>query len=175
MAYQTNRLAKEHPVMAKNRSWYPWQPDTDSPLHPVLRQVHDDRTLGERVADRIASFGGSWPFIFIFIALIVGWALLNAVVLGQLLHHRQFDPYPFIALNLVLSATAGLQAPVIMMSQNRATKRDEVLATHHYEETRKIDELLRTNTDLTEKVHRLSEQIHTLTSEVRQRVVGSAP
>jgi uncharacterized membrane protein len=61
--------------------------------------VHDDRTFGERVADQMAAFGGSWPFIFLFIALILAWAALNTVVLGRLLHHRQFDPYPYIALN----------------------------------------------------------------------------
>jgi uncharacterized membrane protein len=103
--------------------------------------------------------------------------------LARVLHHRQFDPYPYIALNLALSATAGLQAPIIMMSQNRAAARDEALAGHHYEESQKIEnivenqralleqnteitkqvqELLTRNTDLTQKVHDLTEKIHTL-------------
>ncbi|HYU92629.1 MAG TPA: DUF1003 domain-containing protein, partial [Actinomycetota bacterium] len=84
-----------------------------------MKEVHEDRTFGERVADAVAKFGGSWPFIFVFLGLILAWMVLNAVFLARLLHHKQFDPYPFIALNLVLSALAGLQAPIIMMSQNR--------------------------------------------------------
>ena len=153
---------------------FPWHRARVRPAHPALRRVHDDRTFGERVADEMAGFGGSWPFIFVFAGLILAWAALNTVVLARLSHHRQFDPYPYIALNLVLSAVAGLQAPVIMMSQNRAAARDEALAAHHYDETQKIDELLRVNTDLTEKVHRLSEQIHALTVEVRAQLAGSS-
>lgn len=135
--------------------------------HPALQQLADDRTLGQRVADRIAAFGGSWPFIFLFLGLIVGWMVVNTVLLQRVLGHKAFDPYPYIALNLCLSGLAGLQAPIIMMSQNRAAARDETLAAHHYDETRKIDELLRQNTDLTEKVHALTEHIHELTVELR--------
>jgi uncharacterized membrane protein len=81
------------------------------------------------------------------------------------LHHRAFDPFPFIALNLILSALAGLQAPIIMMSQNRAAARDEILAHHHYEETQKIDDLLRSNTDFTTQVRDLAQKIHNLTEK----------
>ena len=130
--------------------------------HPVIKKEHDSRTLGERVADSVARFGGSWPFIFIFLGVIAGWMFLNVVVLERMLHHQQFDPYPFIALNLMLSAMAGLQAPIIMMSQNRASARDEALAAHHYEESTKMDVLLVANTDLTQKVHDLTQQIHDL-------------
>ena len=84
-----------------------------------------------------------------------------------MLHHKQFDPYPFIALNLVLSALAGLQAPIIMMSQSRAAARDEALAGHHYMESQRAErilgtlrELLETNTDLTKQVHELTTEIH---------------
>ncbi len=157
--------------MARSHSLFPWRRRGNGPAHPALRRVHDSRTFGERIADQIAGFGGSWPFIFVFLGLIVAWALLNTAVLGRVLHDRQFDPYPYIALNLVLSALAGLQAPVIMMSQNRAAARDEALAAHHYDETRKIDQLLRVNTELTEKVHQLSEQIHGLTVDVRSHLV----
>ncbi|HYU92759.1 MAG TPA: DUF1003 domain-containing protein, partial [Actinomycetota bacterium] len=104
------------------------------------------------------------------------WMVLNAVFLARLLHHKQFDPYPFIALNLVLSALAGLQAPIIMMSQNRAAARDEALAGHHYVEALKdeqmlitLGELLQANTDLTKQVHELTKEIHQVVAK------GSGP
>src|SRR5215471_11801617 len=128
--------------------------------HPVLQKEHDARTLGERVADEIASFGGSWPFIFIFLGLIFGWMILNTLVIQHAVHGQAFDPYPYIALNLVLSGLAGIQAPIIMMSQNRAAARDELLAQHHYEETQKLDQLLQANTDLTQRVHDLTQKVH---------------
>jgi uncharacterized membrane protein len=159
----TGASAASSPGTARN-SLFPWRHSRHD--HPALQQAHDDRTLGERVADQIASFGGSWPFIFIFLALILGWMLLNTLIIGHLAHAKSFDPYPYIALNLVLSGLAGIQAPIIMMSQNRAAARDELLAGHHYDETQKIDQLLRSNTDLTEQVHDLTERIHQLTEQL---------
>jgi uncharacterized membrane protein len=132
----------------------------------VLQQEHDERTTGERVADQIASFGGSWPFIFIFLGLIVAWMLINTVLIHDMLRGKAFDPYPYIALNLVLSGLAGIQAPIIMMSQNRAAARDEALAQHHYEETQKIDQLLQANTDLTQQIHDLTQKVHVLTEQL---------
>jgi uncharacterized membrane protein len=139
-----------------------------------VKEVHDDRTFGERVADSVARFGGSWPFFFVFLGLIVGWMVLNAVLLAHLLHHKQFDPYPFIALNLILSALAGLQAPIIMMSQNRAAAR-EALAGHHYMESMKgehmlvaLHELLQANTDLTKQVHELATEIHEVVAKEKR-------
>ncbi|HVB07103.1 MAG TPA: DUF1003 domain-containing protein [Acidimicrobiales bacterium] len=151
-------------------SWFPWRHPARH-QHPALQEAHDGRTLGERVADQIASFGGSWPFIFLFLGMIAAWMLVNSVLLSHLLHHKGFDPYPFIALNLILSALAGLQAPIIMMSQNRAAARDEILAQHHYEETQKIDDLLRSNTDLTRQVHDLTTKIHLLA----ERLAAASP
>jgi uncharacterized membrane protein len=86
-------------------------------------------TMGQRLADRIASFGGSWQFISIFGAVLVGWMVLNSYVLAA----RPFDPYPYILLNLLLSSLAAIQAPVIMMSQNRQEDRDRARATHDYQ------------------------------------------
>jgi uncharacterized membrane protein len=146
-------------------SWFPWRHPRKH-QHPVLQAAHDDRTLGERVADQIASFGGSWPFIFIFLGLIVGWMLINTVVIGRLAHGKAFDPFPYIALNLVLSAMAGIQAPIIMMSQNRSAARDELLAQHHYGETMAIDRLLQANTDLTREVRDLTQKVHALTEQL---------
>jgi uncharacterized membrane protein len=88
----------------------------------------DRLTVGQRVADRVAAFGGSWTFILLFGAIIAAWIGGNA----GLLLSRPFDPYPFILLNLVLSTLAALQAPVIMMSQNRQAARDRLEAEHDY-------------------------------------------
>ena len=119
------------------------------------------------MADAVAKFGGSWPFVFLFLGMIAFWMVLNTLLLARVLHGDQFDPYPYIALNLALSAMAGLQAPIIMMSQNRGAARDEALAAHHYDESQKMEKLLETqrqildeNTDLTKQVHELTVQIH---------------
>lgn len=93
-------------------------------------QVDEERaTLGGRVADRVAGFGGSWTFIGIFAGTLLVWIGVNAFVLSQ----RAFDPYPFILLNLVLSCLAAIQAPVIMMSQNRRESKDRARAEHDYQ------------------------------------------
>ena len=81
------------------------------------------------MADRVAEFGGSWTFIMLFAAFLVAWALINTIVLAT----RAFDPYPFIFLNLLLSMIAAVQAPIIMMSQNRQGKKDRENAEHDYE------------------------------------------
>jgi uncharacterized membrane protein len=155
-----------HEHLQPRSSWFPWRHARPRQAHPALQQAEDDRTYGERVADEIASFGGSWPFIFIFIAIIIAWMLINTLLIGHLIHGKAFDPYPYIALNLLLSALAGLQAPIIMMSQNRAAARDEVLAQHHYEETQKIDALLQANTELTKEIRDLTEKVHGLTQQL---------
>jgi uncharacterized membrane protein len=86
-------------------------------------------TFGDRLSDRIAAFGGSWRFIIIFMTIILVWIAINSYVLLA----RPFDPYPFILLNLVLSCLAALQAPVIMMSQNRQEAKDRLRAEHDYQ------------------------------------------
>jgi CRP/FNR family cyclic AMP-dependent transcriptional regulator len=86
-------------------------------------------TLGARVADRVAAFGGSWTFIFTFGGVLLFWVILNTVALFR----DHFDPYPFILLNLFLSMIAALQAPVIMMSQNRQAAKDRLKADADYE------------------------------------------
>jgi uncharacterized membrane protein len=87
------------------------------------------QTFGDRLADTIARIGGSWSFIMGFIAFLIVWTVGNV----WLLTRDAFDPYPFIFLNLVLSMVAALQAPVIMMAQNRQTERDRIDAAHDYE------------------------------------------
>jgi uncharacterized membrane protein len=100
-------------------------------VRDVNRELEESRSLGERVADRIAAFGGSWTFILLFVVVLVAWVVLNSLVLAR--RGRAFDPYPYILLNLFLSMIAALQAPVIMMSQNRMAARDRLEAAHDYE------------------------------------------
>lgn len=97
----------------------------------VSKAVDDDLTFGQRLADRVAEFGGSWTFIIIFLSVLVVWVALNSYVLLQA--DDAFDPYPYILLNLVLSMVAALQAPVIMMSQNRQAAKDRADMAHDYE------------------------------------------
>ncbi|UPG91871.1 DUF1003 domain-containing protein [Luteibacter aegosomaticola] len=87
----------------------------------------EDMSFGERLADKVSRFGGSWTFILVFIGVLVAWTLLNSFLL-----HRPFDPYPYIFLNLLLSMLAAIQAPVIMMSQNRQAEKDRMDATNDY-------------------------------------------
>ena len=99
----------------------------------TARNVHhafEDRlTLGEKLADRVAAIGGSWNFIIAFGLFLAGWTFVNAVVLAQ----HAFDPYPFVFLNLLLSMVAAIQAPLIMMSQNRQAAKDRLATALDYE------------------------------------------
>ncbi|MBI1171198.1 DUF1003 domain-containing protein [bacterium] len=122
----------------------------------VSRRVDDeakaDLTFGERMADGVASFGGSWTFILIFVAILTGWIALNAVGLMR----APFDPYPFILLNLVLSCIAALQAPIIMMSQRRQETKDRIRGENDYRVNLKAELEIR---QLHEKIdHQLAEQ-----------------
>ncbi len=87
--------------------------------------------FGERLSDRVAAIGGSWGFIIAFAIVLFGWMVLNSKFLGRF--DTAFDPYPFIFLNLILSTLAAIQAPIIMMSQNRASNKDRIAAAHDYE------------------------------------------
>jgi uncharacterized membrane protein len=110
-------------------------------LHRILERKHAARdinqefdsqlTLGQRIADKVAAFGGSWTFIIIFGSILLTWVILNSVVLARF--HDSFDPYPYILLNLFLSMIAAIQAPIIMMSQNRQATKDRLDAAHDYE------------------------------------------
>jgi uncharacterized membrane protein len=103
-------------------------------LH-VARDVNsvleEQQTFGQRLADRVAQLGGSWVFIIIFTGLLISWVVVNTIVLARF--GGGFDPYPYIFLNLILSMVAALQAPVILMSQNRQAARDRVAASLDYE------------------------------------------
>jgi len=102
----------------------------------ISRNVHHDlseeMTFGQKLADKVASFGGSWTFISIFAAVLVVWILLNSYILVRY-GSKSFDPYPYILLNLFLSMLAAIQAPIILMSQNRQAYKDRMSAEHDYE------------------------------------------
>jgi len=94
----------------------------------VVGGFEEELTLGQKIADRMAAFGGSWPFLISFFCFLFIWITINVVNLG-----RPFDPFPFILLNLILSCLASIQAPVIMMSQNRQASKDRVRSDHEYQ------------------------------------------
>jgi uncharacterized membrane protein len=96
----------------------------------INRTIKENETAGERIADRVARFGGSWSFILLFIGFLVGWILLNTALISRI---GGFDVYPFIFLNLMLSMVAALQAPIILMSQNRQATRDRIAAALDYQ------------------------------------------
>src|SRR5215510_10810772 len=118
----------------------------------VNREFERSLTFGERLADRVAAVGGSWGFIIGFCVFLAVWAVLNAVFLVQ----SAFDPYPFIFLNLLLSMLAALQAPVIMMSQNRQAAKDRLAAALDYEVNLKAEAAI---AELHDKIDRLQTRI----------------
>ena len=95
----------------------------------VDKEYDSTLTFGQRLSDKIASFGGSWSFIIIFFCILVLWISINSLIWA----FRPFDPYPFILLNLFLSCLAAIQAPIIMMSQNRQEAKDRLRASHDYQ------------------------------------------
>lgn len=94
----------------------------------IQDEIEAELTFGQRLADKVATFGGSWTFIITFFSFIIIWMVLNAWFLAT----HQFDPYPFIFLNLLLSCLAAIQAPIIMMSQNRQEQKDRQRSEHDY-------------------------------------------
>lgn len=127
----------------------------------------DNLTFGQKVAEQIARFGGSWTFIFCFLGVLILWMIINSLILIR--WGTPFDPYPFILLNLVLSCLAAIQAPLILMSQNRQAARDRFDAEQDYkvnlkseleirELHRKMDVLLRQLNGLHKTVGQLDRQ-----------------
>ncbi|MBB5276401.1 DUF1003 domain-containing protein [Rhizobium rosettiformans] len=117
-------------------------------------------TFGQRLADGIARIGGSWGFIIGFLVFLAAWVILNTVILAT----RSLDPYPFIFLNLLLSMLAAIQAPIIMMSQNRQAERDRFMAAKDYEINLKAEiEVLALH-------HKIDEQVLTELRETRQEI-----
>jgi uncharacterized membrane protein len=137
---------------------------------PITRDTNlefrETRSFGERASDRIAAFGGSWPFVIGAIVCLVAWIVLNSVLLARARH--SFDPYPYILLNLFLSMVAALQAPIIMMSQNRHNEKDRLDAAHDYEVNLKAEIEIRS---LHEKLDDLRERSWSeLVEQQRQQI-----
>jgi len=97
-------------------------------IHKLLNPPIEILTEGQKISDRVARFGGSWKFIILFGIILTIWIVFNIVAIGKL----NFDPYPFILMNLILSCIAALQAPVIMMSQNRQEEKDRMRSENDY-------------------------------------------
>jgi uncharacterized membrane protein len=125
------------------------------------KQFEKKLTFGERLSDRIAEFGGSWKFLIMFGAVIVVWIGANVALLAS----RAFDPYPFILLNLILSCLAAVQAPVIMMSQNRAELRDRLRSENDYKINLKAELEIR---HLHEKIDHLLRRQYNRLFEIQQ-------
>jgi uncharacterized membrane protein len=115
-------------------------------------------TFGDRLADSVARFGGSWAFIISFSVVLAAWALVNIA-----LRDRSWDPYPFILLNLFLSALAAVQAPIIMMSQNRQDAKDRVRSELDFAVNRKAETEI---TQLAARLHRIEDRVDDVFQEV---------
>ena len=144
--------------------------------HDTNQEFDKKLTFGQRLADQVAAFGGSWTFLIIFAAVLLFWVLLNSLILAR--RGDAFDEYPYILLNLFLSMLAAIQAPVILMSQNRQGVKDRYDAAHDYEINlkaeleilslhEKIDELREKN--WTELITMQQEQIRLLTELLGKR------
>jgi uncharacterized membrane protein len=134
-------------------------------------QMELTSTLGDRVADKVASFGGSWTFIFIYVTFLLIWMAVNSFVLYRYGHGdngAQFDPYPYILLNLMLSMTAALQAPIIMMSQNRAAAKDRLAAEQDFKVNLKselmLEELMRKSSARDAQVQEVADIVKSLSA-----------
>ncbi|HET9624372.1 MAG TPA: DUF1003 domain-containing protein [Kofleriaceae bacterium] len=125
----------------------------------VLEEEDSKLSVGERVADMVAAFGGSWPFIFLFGGFMAVWMVWNSVTPDRL----RFDPLPFMFLNLFLSTLAALQAPIIMMSQNRQATKDKALAVNDFQVNLKnevsIDKILRSQAEVVLRLSALEQRM----------------
>ena len=137
---------------------------SDSKISVSPEKEKEKYTLGQRAADTIAKFAGSWAFIFSFAGVLVLWMVINAI-----LATKAFDPYPFILLNLVLSCVAAIQAPLIMMSQNRQEEKDRNRAENDYKVNLKTEIMIE---DLYDKVNSIlakQSQIEKLLTEKKTK------
>ncbi|HKS29404.1 MAG TPA: DUF1003 domain-containing protein [Pyrinomonadaceae bacterium] len=140
----------------------------------INQAMEEKMTLGQRVADKVASFGGSWTFIFLYGGFLIIWMAINTFMLSRMGGREegaQFDPYPYILLNLMLSMTAALQAPIIMMSQNRASEKDRLAAEQDFKVNLKsewmLEEMLRKDKERGEKIEQLMEMVRSLQSTIK--------
>jgi len=127
--YLENIITKEIGELGKLEKEVIKAVDSDQLLAENINiELETELTTGQRLADKIAEFGGSWSFIIFFFSFILIWMVINIFILAA----KPFDPYPFILLNLLLSCLAAIQAPIIMMSQNRKEQKDRARSEHDY-------------------------------------------
>jgi uncharacterized membrane protein len=152
--YITNKAAEEDRLHRKMERKIEKEFTEEKAMEEINSGIEEKPpTYGERWADRIAEFGGSWKFILIFLSVMVVWMILNAAFLRE----SAFDPYPFILLNLALSCLAALQAPIIMMSQNRQEDKDRAHAEYDFRVNVKAETEIRS---LHEKLDHLLQYQH---------------
>jgi uncharacterized membrane protein len=125
-------------------------------------EIEENLTVGQRLADRVTLFGGSWTFLICFGVLLFAWVLVNSFLLPQ---QVTFDPYPYIFLNLVLSMMSAVQAPVIMMSQNRQDQKDRLAMMHDYEVNLKTEREI-------QSLHNKLDRLTALHQAEMQRLLG---
>ena len=144
--------------------------------HPGVRSG-EDLSRGERAADRMRNMMGSWGFVFGFFAVMIAWALVNTVLFEHILHHKAFDPYPYILLNLFLSMMAGVQAAALLIAAKRSDAISSEVALHTANNTDDIKRLIQENTALTEAVKNatdLLDEIHLHISNIGE-AIGADP
>jgi len=139
-------------------------------------EMEQKSTIGQRIADKVASFGGSWTFIIIYLSFLVCWMAFNTFVLvhyGRGENGAEFDPYPYILLNLMLSMTAALQAPIIMMSQNRAAEKDRLAAEQDFKVNLKselmLEEMIRKQRARDVQIDQLNSALAALETSLKNR------
>jgi uncharacterized membrane protein len=141
--------------------------------HPVNKEFEGDAPLGARIADRVTGFMGSWTFIVIQTAIVVAWVLGNIYLLFQ------FDPYPFIFLNLAFSTQAAYAAPLILLASNRSSARDRMTLEHAAAEAdiedAQNERLLTGNTEILKRVEGLEQKILELEQRIMERLDSVPP
>ncbi|WP_333876528.1 DUF1003 domain-containing protein [Methylobacter sp.] len=144
----------------------------------TAKEFDKNTTFGQRAADAVAAFGGSWTFIILFALILIVWIILNSFILVK--YSDSFDPYPYILLNLFLSMLAAIQAPIILMSQNRQAEKDRLNAEHDYEVNLKSEleiMMLHEKMDLLREKQWIellaiqTEQIRLLSGLIQQKIV----
>jgi uncharacterized membrane protein len=145
-----------------------WQSIWDQ--HPGVRSG-ENLSRGERAADKMRNVMGSWPFVFSFFAIMILWAATNTFFLQRVLHHRAFDPYPYILLNLFLSMLAGVQAAALLIAAKRADSISSEIALHTVKNTDDIKVLLGENTELVKEVKKNTD----LLEEIHRHITAVAP
>jgi uncharacterized membrane protein len=140
--------------------------------HPGVRSG-DDLSFGEKAADRMRNGMGSWPFVFTFFGIMIFWVVVNTLFLQRIIHHKAFDAYPYILLNLFLSMLAGVQAAALLIAAKRSDSISSEIAIHTEKNTDDIKKLIQENTELTTEMKRntdLLEEIHLHVANIGKKV-----